>query len=515
MTSPLNIPEILLEIGCCIPLWSPDDTKYQMGRPSRCKKFKLHPQDLVACASVNQIWRRTMLPLLWAVYDELEMNNWNLSAEYLASHKSWYGDGAGFNNWDVPAETLEVRSVHFKYVTLYKPWPSGTLKATGIRDLTTTSIILQENMDLLRSNPQLSVLHLTCSDFGDADFDAVYPALEPVSSLQSLRLNSYLGNPSLLTRLLNNNAGLEKLRIGYIRGLTGFEGCAPLTRVTDVRLDASWLPNPGMAQLFRYTPNLHSLSFVIDDDCPLAELSKTLQRYCPQLVSIKCRTDEREVTVDEVVAMIESASHLMDFEAYPPMFTDKICRAFLAHTGWLESVNLCVSGWGRENSPPSMGRLLAHCPNLRHLIIRHGHGPEDTFCQHLGPDVQWPKEPWCCLQLENIELSGFVFPQHWSHVFCKGHSEDGPAQDENANMESVRLLPQHSKADGPFIEDILSRGWTYTAKDWDSFLLSSDLRDMRNWIFEHTRDFSQLHSVTVEGFEYLNMGRKSRMSRDK
>ncbi|KAG0331038.1 hypothetical protein BG000_011261 [Podila horticola] len=456
MTSPLNIPEILLEIGRCIPLWSPDDTKYQAGRPPRCKKFKLHPQDLVSCASVNQTWRRTMLPLLWAVYDELEMSSWNLSAEYLASHKAWYGDGAGFNNWDVPAETLEARSVHFKYVTLYKPWPSGTLKATGIRDLTTTSVILQENMDLLGSNPQLSVLHLTCSDFGDADFDAVYPALEPVSSLQSLRLNSYLGNPSLLIRFLNNNAGLENLRT-----------------------------------------------------------IKVPAKICPQLTSIKCRTDEREVTVDEVVAMIESASHLVDFEAYPPVFTDKICRAFLAHTGWLESVNLCVSGWGRENSPPSMGRLLAHCPNLRHLIIRHGHGPEDTFCQHLGPDVQWPKEPWCCLQLENIELSGFVFPQDWSHVFCKGHSEDGPAQDENANMDSVQLHPQHSKADGPFIEDILSRGWTYTAKDWDSFLLSADLRDMRNWIFEHTRDFSQLHSVTVEGFEYLNMGRKSRMPRDK
>ncbi|KAG0026895.1 hypothetical protein BGZ82_009224 [Podila clonocystis] len=101
MTSPLNISEILLKIGRCIPLRSPDDTKYRTSPPSPCKKFELHLQDLVTCASVNQTWRRTMLSLLWDVYDELEMSNWSISVEYLAHHKSWYGDG--FNNWDVPA----------------------------------------------------------------------------------------------------------------------------------------------------------------------------------------------------------------------------------------------------------------------------------------------------------------------------------------------------------------------------------------------------------------------------
>ncbi|GJJ74609.1 hypothetical protein EMPS_06967 [Entomortierella parvispora] len=340
MTSPLDFPEILLNIGLCIPLWSRDDPRLQVMkfRPPFPKKFKMHPQDLVACTSVNRMWRCTLLPLLWAVYEDLEMKKW-VPPTGPRKTRSWYGS-LSFNNWDIPADILEAQSIHFKYVALYRPWPPGTLKATKIRDLTTTSDVLQANMDLLRSNPQLSVLNLKCCS--GLDFDTRYPAFESVTSLKSLQMSYVIiRDPTRFVRFLNNNYGLEELMLSRMEGLVVFEGCERL----------------------------------------------------------------------------------------------KV--------------------------------------------------------------VQWPREPWSCLQLEKINLGGFVFPHDVSSL-----------NDRNLDLdEGEDATSHHSKIDTPFLKDISSQGWVHPDYFPDTVLISADMRLMRKWIFEQTRSFSKLYRIIAESYEYLNMDR--------
>jgi len=85
--SPLEQAELVYRVGWFLPLWVPHET--------RKKGYHFHPEDLLSCIQVNKLWRRTLTPLLWMVYDESNERQKN-----------------------APPNLIEAHSPHFRYLSV-------------------------------------------------------------------------------------------------------------------------------------------------------------------------------------------------------------------------------------------------------------------------------------------------------------------------------------------------------------------------------------------------------------
>ncbi|KAF9384903.1 hypothetical protein CPC16_008207 [Podila verticillata] len=211
-TNPLAIPELLYRIGSFVTQWVYSERRY---------KLEFEPKHIIACINVCRLWRDTLTPLLWAVFDD---NNVCLVvAPHLNSEKRLL----------IPVETLQAHQRHLRYARIQFEWPTDIFQPTHLQELVTDSKLLSVRHDLLRSNPHLNLLYL---DFRtEVTYDKIKDILEATSQLKTVSFNCLRfanANSGTLSGFFDSNSQLEKLAIFHIHGLERFDLYQPLQNLT-------------------------------------------------------------------------------------------------------------------------------------------------------------------------------------------------------------------------------------------------------------------------------------------
>lgn len=387
----MNLPEIIQRIGWFLPLWEPTEVQGN--------SFVLYPQDLVACARVCHTWRRTLLPLLGRVYDGEEMERWNTAwPNYLFPH---------------------CRLARLNTTTLLEH-PHLT-QLTELEVCTTTSHA--QAIQVLHSNVHLQRLSWSIPDTRDMNTVShtdVITALESLSSLRSLTLDSFHWCFDRFAHVISRNAELTSLTMSHCRGLEDIEKNLFMNNVKELYLDCAWRVNAGLLDLIWESPNLESLMVRLDRDCPLVELCEILQERCPKVTALKCTRLGREeeeaqsgsIVRDQIAMLVESIKCLNSLELNVYELSDDICSGFLdIRANDLERVEIVVHRDSKE-SLASASRILTSCPGLRSFsITRQCSDPfwyDSTWS--FGVVSALFEKVWVCAGLESLIIGDIEDP---------------------------------------------------------------------------------------------------------
>ncbi|KAG0016288.1 hypothetical protein BGZ81_011308, partial [Podila clonocystis] len=340
------LPEIVTQIGLSIQVWFPPDARARSSAAAR-RGPRFDPRPLIACIKTCRLFYITLTPVLWRIYHEYQMADWN-----------------------IPLEVLQTQSRHFWYLTLNTVPARGTIQSTQLRQLKITSSVLERHLYLIRSNPQLSILSLHINS--TQGYRNVKSAIESLSRLTTLQLSGLRSHNADVERLLKNNPSLKKLSIITPRPFH-FDGFQPIASLTWLSIETWFEENqPGLLNLIRMCPNLTTITLELRNG-PLDSVSKTLREHCPRLEGIKCthrsfgasrHTDEAQDA--DLGTLIQATSRLLHFTCKALTLTNVVCQALLRHATWIETVDLNLYS-GDEESVRNIGRILASCSSLRKL----------------------------------------------------------------------------------------------------------------------------------------------------
>lgn len=386
----VNLPEIIQRIGWFLPLWGKN---VEQG-----DSIVLYPKDLVACTRVCHTWRRTLLPLLGRVYDGKEMERWNIAwPNYLSPH---------------------CRLARLSTTTLLEhPIPTLLIEL----EVCTTANHAQA-MQLLYSNPHLQHLSLSIPDMHGTNIFShtdMITALESLSCLRSLTLDSFRWCFDRFSHVINRNAELTSLTMSHCRGLKDIEESLFMVNVKELYLDCAWRHNTGLLDLIWDSPHLESLMVRLDRECPLIELCEILQERCPKVTVLKCTRLGREEEAqsgslirDQIATLVASIKSMHSLELNVYELSDEICGGFLdIHAGHLERVKVVVHRDSKE-SVASANRILASCPDLRSFsITRQCSDPfwyDSTWS--FGVVSALFEKAWVCAGLESLVVGDIEDP---------------------------------------------------------------------------------------------------------
>ncbi|KAI9236970.1 MAG: hypothetical protein BYD32DRAFT_452065 [Podila humilis] len=321
MTNPLEIYEIIHRVGQFVPCWMPNNKRHH-------NRLYFHPRDLIACIMVCRLWRTSLTPLLWLVYDERQMSI----------------------GWRIPTEVLRAHNSHF-------------------------------------------------------------------------RLSSFL----------NNNPGLQDIRLRDPLYISGFKGCRPLVNLTRLELyDVDWEGNPGLLELISLVPNLTALNFVHrgDSSSIMTELCATLRENCPKLDWIRYRNANSRIgcalRAEHIIPWIQASPRLVHFDTLASTFTTSIYWTLICHASWIDT--LCLKFLkGVEENARNTSKILGHCTHLRSLNVIHA-----STISKLS--LEWFEEPWRTDNIESLCLQGFTDPlkrnsQYLNNIVGVGEKEGKKVED--------------------------------------------------------------------------------------
>ncbi|KAF9308732.1 hypothetical protein BG003_010691 [Podila horticola] len=466
VTNPMELFHIVQRVGWFLPLWTIGQTSIY--------KDDFQPRDLVSCIKTCRLWRDTLTPILWLVYDD---NYMRCSGTYAP----FFGVCEGIRI--IPLDVMHAHSHLLRFVKLWASWPAGNLAPTRLKEIDIAGDALRWNSDILFANPQVSDLSVALDD-GHL-FSHVQRAIESMSRLKTLSLDYvHIDSPDQLCDVLNNNnTGLQELHFRHPIGISGFDGCGPLMSMRRIRFYGVWRDNLGLVELIRLCPNLEELEMP-GWGCPVDEITKNIRDCCSRLTSIKYWNGD--LAEAETLLLIEATPRLMNFHAFVHSFSTKVCDALMVHTDWLEGLSLLFYD-DLKAGVEGINRILATCSNLRLLEICF---IGDTKSQECAPPSLWTKDPWKCVKLETLYLTGLVM-----------NPISGSAVDRR----------RHSDLEAKLLKASASHGW--------SVAMTPDPADGVQMLgavlcFEILRcvwDMECMRRVHVEGFEYVH---KDRMSRD-
>lgn len=463
MTNALDLPEILYRTGWFL-------TTHWKSSKKDPDLFDFHPRDLVACTQVNHTWRRVMLPLLWTVYDESRMESWN-----------------------IPENILQAASEHFRYISLWTPWPANTVRSTHLQELRIAGRALVTNMQLLHNNPQLKLLRMGFSD--SSMYSEIQPTIESLTRLQSLQLD-FLRPASWdhLTGVFNNNPDLRSLGFSHPLDIMGFEGCEPLAKLTLLHFNGSWDRNTGILHLIQLCPRLERLEFPAAG-CPVRQLAKILRESCPSLNAIQCEGGFEFEEEDNAVLLIQTPTRLLHFGLTVAPLSMRICDALVDHAG-LESLKLRLREYNAVNTHILAG-IFERCTNLRSIDIALGYSEVD----YPDPRLSWVDLPWKMPHLEKISLSGLTYP------YVSGAQISIALATSFFTDSASRAQRQVDESKCGLAQSFLDQGWAFdhcSTAGYDDRRISDSARAIRDIIFRRVRDSPRMHTIVIEDFTYMN-----------
>lgn len=380
--NPLELYEIVCRVGTFIQLytWDRDDARF----------YRFAPNDLLSCLRVCRLWHAALVPLLWTVYSDLEMERRK-----------------------VPIETIVAHSQHIKFFEYDNNVSRGPLLPTNLRELRLNGVSSFESCaDYILANPQLTALDWTLRLEHQADplqCLAIQTALESLSQLQHLRLGNWrVYDPVQFSRLIRKTPGLKELALVQMEGLGRLEGCPLIHNVTRLYLQCLWSNmNPGLSDLLRLCPNLQSLTLFNFNDCPMATITRNLRECCPWLTTIDTMAtyldahDPVPWEEGDVLMIFEATQHLVHCRVPMEAMSTRICNAILAQAGSLESIHLFIE---QDNDATfrNANIVLSSCSNLKAFTMSSG---TSGWSAKHAPDLL--AQPWNLPVLETFELNGF------------------------------------------------------------------------------------------------------------
>ena len=516
-TNPLALPEIVLRIGLYIRIWFPvpsDSTIYKI------TTYDFQPNDLLAAIAVNRLFRGTLEPLLWTVYNEC------------CFHPKGFLPKCASR-----LITLNNSCQHIRYLELlHRAEPRHLFQqpdlfqfknCTRLRELKLSKYVdLGWAVQLIEANPDLILLDWTYPDELELghprcessqaqvlDFSKNLLCVIGLRKLRSLRLEAWsieilhlyhvldMLADSLEELNLAENSTLEMNRTVDTATITldkSFLATVSKEEVTEalelipkrplllpklktLHLDIDWKSSDlkPIYDMMRVFPALETLIIHPNAMIDFVKLQPILRKFCPNLRSIQyiphrwSEKDSRPFDNDTLITVFESLTpgSLVDFRMGldEDELDDDVMTALLEHRNGLETLELGFCGF--EYKPfENVATILRQCKKLKRVSFYTS--AQNWSVEDVKDLFAVRHVPWACRGLESLEMRGFYAGR--DEFGADDGAEDGydvhnPDGDPAAHFESRGYLP---------------KPWRYLARDEDKVQLD---KSGRAFVHPHLR----------------------------
>ncbi|KAG0091088.1 hypothetical protein BGZ93_004867 [Podila epicladia] len=341
-------------------------------------------------------------------------------------------------------------------------------------------------------------------------------ALESLTHLKALFLGDWRFYPNQLVRILRNKPVLEKLSLFGIEGIGQLQNCTTMESLTHIFINSDWKPNPGLADLFQYFPNLDRVIFQPDDDCPIAEISSHLRKTCKKVTAVQVvdayMFSYGSIREKDQVDLIVSSPNCVELDLAIPALSANVARALLRpQSNNLRDLRLSVSGNTKVNLGYANRILASVNHNLtRFTLVNVAYNWSSKKCMALF------ERPWASPSLEFFELAGIGSTGDDAFTGILGHGLyggfGGPAfggHGERDADDPPEAFNQDPYEPGRSAQKLLAKnGWELltSAKYTISVLDSRYGGLLLSRLLEQVFILPRMKAVTFEGHKYAKIG---------
>ncbi|KAI9234281.1 MAG: hypothetical protein BYD32DRAFT_423921 [Podila humilis] len=487
----IDLPEIVTRIAWFITPWRP--------HPKEKHNYEFFPRHVLACIKVNRLWRDTFTPVLWTVFNEEAMALRN-----------------------IPDAIIRAHSCHIRFLEVTKDRATNPFQTTQLRRLTMKGWNhYSVCTDLVVNNPGLTELEWMLPQDNKIErltHVRMQLALESLRQLTALFLGDWRFYTNQLIRILRTKPVLEKLSLFGIEGIAQLQEGTTVESLTHLFINSDWKPNPGLAELFQYFPNLDRLVFQPDDDCPITEISSHLRKTCKKVTAIQAvdayMFSYGSISEKDQVDLIVSTPNCVELDFAIPALSANVARALLSpQLKNLRNLHLNVSGNTKVNLGYANRILASVNHNLTHFIlINVASNWSSKKCMALF------ERPWASPTLEYFKLGGIGSPGSDAFTGILGHGlyggYGGPAFGGAGHGQNDADNPPQAFNPDPFVSEssadklLAKNGWKlltpayYSTSVLDSRYSSILLKRLLKQVFILPR----MRSVTFENHEYAKIG---------
>ncbi|KAF9134661.1 hypothetical protein BGW39_006250 [Mortierella sp. 14UC] len=381
---PLELPEIVARIGHFLPLWV-----QELSKETHRLETVLRPKTFHACLLVSKLWRQTLLPIFWTLYDAEGMSH-------------------------VPNDILKRYSHHFRNFYMQQGQVVSNYGCTLLTNATLnpSTVDMEEMRLLLRTNRGLKSLEWNGPDSSEL---LAIDEFAQLRQLESLSLSQWDISEGRLGLALAPLAGsLKRLDLGWFMSVTedgdnDLGDCPMLPHVGTLRATA--LPHgvdpSGIALL---CPNLSRIDLTlhrcdIDADSKDGIISKrladSLRIHCPKLSALALRGSIAQIHKDTLIRNCIAAGRGLTELVVVLSSVDKDTLDFITpHASTLETLGI-LNVTDEDASKENLFRMPVVCPRLKWFSVAAW-----SCWEVKGHDVVQALKvsTWRCRELEILDV---------------------------------------------------------------------------------------------------------------
>ncbi|KAF9956634.1 hypothetical protein BGZ65_002544 [Modicella reniformis] len=368
--NPLEIPEILAQIGKHIPMWT----------PTAFEDYSFHPRDMFSCVLVSRNFRKTLLPILWYTFDERSMST--VPVDIIRKYTPYF-------------------RVHYNYGYRQQNYPTNNREScTGLIELTIAweyGFLDWNYTEYIKKNPGLRLL--------EGKFNAVHTdVFSNLRQLNHLRIHledkDQESHRQLLQPISNT---LESLRISSDVGPLGLRGLVfPNLKELEPNLPHA----QDLQDLLQGCPHLEA---IIDDSSPMrcTHLIDCLKaEVCPALKSL--RSNVYYDLVEDFAEVFESRSGLQDLQLHLVTSNARFVNAINHHASSLTRLSIQQMETGSIRVVPFVLKIIGICGRLKDVSVGGLNKAIDSLIS---------KDNWRNVDaLESLTLQGRTMSLHGNDI---------------------------------------------------------------------------------------------------
>ncbi|KAF9906052.1 hypothetical protein EC991_001060 [Linnemannia zychae] len=429
---PLELPEIIACVGYFLPLWA-----QELSEDTHRLETVLRPKTFHACLLVSKLWRQTLLPIFWALYDAEGMHH-------------------------VPRDVLKRYSPHFRTFFMQQGQVVSTYGCTLLTSATLNPSIedLEELRQLLRTNrgirslewngpngaeplapdefanlPQLDTLSLTQWDISDGRLSQ---ALAPLAGkLRKLDLGWFTTNNDDSGNDLGDYDVGNHLLLPHVE----FIRATGLPYGIDISEIAGLCPNLSRLDLTLLKSDIDSYE---EDGTSAKRIADCLRIHCPKLSALALRGTIAQKHQDTLIRNCTAAcSGLTELVVVLSSIDESTLDFIIPHAPTLETLGI-LNVTNEDASEKNLFRMPAICPRLKWFSVAAW-----SCWEVKGQDIirALRVSTWRCRELEVLDVdiqeldpdSDFETPAGNDSISMDKLFKDGPIQGWYYHTENFTL----------------------------------------------------------------------------